>query len=159
MGCRHPRRALVGRLPGDDERNAKSSPADSGASVGGNDRGADTVGLTTDEWLNIWAFGVSPYGLGLSEGRLWTMTPREFIALKRVWAVREAAFHNAHFRPADDVPFLPEDFISPAARVERKAKMLRDKADVMMEQQKIDKMHAGEADGVPIMFREIGRVN
>ncbi len=87
------------------------------------------------------------------------MTPREFIALKRVWATREAAFHNAHFRPADDVPYLPEDFISPEARVERKAKALRDKADVMMERQKLDMMQAGEGDGVPLMFREIGRTN
>ncbi len=87
------------------------------------------------------------------------MTPREYIALKHVWAVREAAFHNAHFRPADDVPFLPIDFITPSARVERKAEMLRAKADVMMEQNKIDRMHSGEGDGVLDLFKEIGRVN
>ncbi len=87
------------------------------------------------------------------------MTPREFLALKRVWATREAAFHNAHFRPADDTPFLPEDFITPEARIERKAQMLREKADVMIERQKIDMMTTGERGGVPESFLEIGRVN
>lgn len=87
------------------------------------------------------------------------MTPREYLALKQVWAVREAAFHNAHFRPADDVPFLPEDFITPEARVERKAKQLREKADVMIERQKLDMMQAGASDGVSDLFKEIGKVN
>jgi len=87
------------------------------------------------------------------------MTPREYLALKQVWAVREAAFHNAHFRPADDVPFLPEDFITPEARVERKAKQLREKADVMIERQKLDMMQAGTSDGVSDLFKEIGKVN
>jgi hypothetical protein len=87
------------------------------------------------------------------------MTPREYLALKRVWATKEAVFHNAHFRPADDVPFLPEDFITPEARVERKAKALREKADVMIERQKLDMMKPGEDESVPLMFREIGKVN
>jgi hypothetical protein len=87
------------------------------------------------------------------------MTPREFIALKRVWATKEAQFHNAHFRPADDVPFLPEDFITPTARVERQAKALREKADVMMERSRLDMMRKGDDSGVPLMFREIGKVN
>ena len=37
--------------------------------------------------------------------------------------------------------------------------MLRDKADVMMERQKIDMMTASEKGGVPEAFLEIGRVN
>ncbi len=85
------------------------------------------------------------------------MTPREFFALKRVWGSREAAFHNAHFH--DDIPFIAEDFVSPSARTERKAQALRDKADVMMERQKLDMMQAGEGDNVLDLFKEIGRVN
>ncbi len=87
------------------------------------------------------------------------MTPREFIALKRVWATQQAAFHNAHFRAADDVPFLPEDFITPEARLERKAKQLREKAEVMAETARLGLMRAGDDSSVPLMFREIGTVN
>ncbi len=88
------------------------------------------------------------------------MTPREFLALKRVWAMREASFHNAHFRSADDVPFLPEDFISPEARVVRKAKLMREKADVMMERQRLDMMKTGDKpSSVPEAFMIIGRPN
>ncbi len=86
------------------------------------------------------------------------MTPMEYLALKRVWATKEASFHNAHFKP-DDVPFIAEDFINPESRVERRAKSLRDKADVLMERQKIDMMKPDDGDGVPLMFREIGKVN
>lgn len=84
------------------------------------------------------------------------MTPREYIALKRVWAMREASFHNAHFRPADDVPFIAEDFINPHGRVERKAAAMREKADVMLERSRLELMKKGADDGVPLMFREIG---
>ena len=88
------------------------------------------------------------------------MTPREFIALKRVWAAKEASFHNAHFRPADDVPYLPEDFITPTARVTRKATMMREKADTMMEKQRVQMMKKGSAAaGVPEAFLVIGRPN
>ncbi len=83
------------------------------------------------------------------------MTPREFLALKRVWATKEAAFHNAHFRAADDVPFLPEDFITPEARVERKAKLLREKADVMLESSRLGMMKPGDDTGVPQWAKEI----
>ncbi len=88
------------------------------------------------------------------------MTPREYLALKHVWAMKEAAFHNAHFRSSDDVAFIPEDFITPQARVGRKAKMLRDKADTMMEQQRMQMMKKGSvAGGVPEAFLVIGKVN
>lgn len=86
------------------------------------------------------------------------MTPREYLALKRVWAEKEASFHNAHFR-AEDVPFIAEDFITPHGRVERKAKAMRDKADVMMERSRLELMKKDADDGVPLMFREIGKVN
>jgi hypothetical protein len=86
------------------------------------------------------------------------MTPREFFMLKRVWAMKEASFHNAHFR-SDDVPFTADDFMDSHSRVERKAKALRDKADVLMERQRMDMMKPESGDGVPLMFREIGKVN
>jgi hypothetical protein len=87
------------------------------------------------------------------------MTPREFLALKMVWAQKEANFHNAHFRPSDDVPFLPEDFINPNARVERKAKAMKDKAEVMLEQSRMELLQRGSTAGVPEAFVVIGKVN
>ena len=87
------------------------------------------------------------------------MTSREYLALKMVWAGKEASFHNAHFRPADDVPFLPEDFINPHARIERKAQALREKADVMMERSRLEMMQKDGAGSVPEAFLVIGKVN
>jgi hypothetical protein len=86
------------------------------------------------------------------------MTPREFFALKRVWAAKEASFHNAHFK-SDEVPFIADDFVNPQSRIERRAKALRDKSDVLLERQRMDMMKPDEGDGVPLMFREIGKVN
>ena len=144
---------MGGSLHCDHAGNAKSSAADRSPGIGGNWRGE--AELTDDEWLNIWAFGTSPYGLVLSEGRLWRMTPREFLALKKVWATEQAAFHNAHFRPADDTPFLPEDFITPEARTLRRAQMLRDKAAVMAESSRLSMMRVGDDDGVPQAFKDM----
>lgn len=88
------------------------------------------------------------------------MTPREYLALKRIWATKEATFHNAHFHGADDPAFIPEDFITPSARIGRKAKMLRDKADTMMEKQRMEMMKKGsKPGGVPEAFLVIGKVN
>ncbi len=88
------------------------------------------------------------------------MTPREYLALKRVWASKEASFHNAHFRGADDAAYLPEDFIDPSARVTRKAALMRAKADTMMEKQRMEMMKKGQpSGGVPEAFLVIGKVN
>lgn len=35
--------------------------------------------------MNIWAFGTSPYGLGLTADALWDLTEREYTALRGVW--------------------------------------------------------------------------
>ena len=87
------------------------------------------------------------------------MTPREYFALKYVWGAKEAQFHNAHFK-TDDLPFIAEDFISPESRVIRKAKLMREKSDVMIERQRLDLMKKGsEANGVPEAFLTIGKVN
>jgi len=87
------------------------------------------------------------------------MTPREFIALKMVWAERQAMFHNAHFHAASEPSFIAEDFITPEARLLRKAKMLQDKAAAMAERTKLDMMRADDASGVPEAFLEMPRVN
>ncbi len=87
------------------------------------------------------------------------MTPREFLALKKVWAMREAQFHNAHFK-ADDLPFIGDDFMDSSSRVLRKAKLMREKSDVLIERQRLDMMKKGtEAGGVPEAFMVIGKVN
>lgn len=86
------------------------------------------------------------------------MTPREYMALKRVWAGKESQFHNAHFNAAN-VPFIPDDFLFAGSRVARIAEEMRAKADVMMERSRLDMMKKGTDDGVPLMFREIGVVN
>ena len=87
------------------------------------------------------------------------MTPREYFALKHVWAGREAQFHNAHFNP-DGLPFIADDFMDPSARVLRKAKLMREKSDVLIERQRLDMMKKGtDAGGVPEAFMIIGKVN
>ncbi len=87
------------------------------------------------------------------------MTPREFIALKRVWAGQQAMFHNAHFHVPGEPPFIVEDFLNPEARAARKAKMLRDQAEAMREQAKLNLMKPTDSDGVPQAFLEMPRVN
>ncbi len=87
------------------------------------------------------------------------MTPREYFALKYVWAAKEAQYHNTHF-DAKDLPYIAEDFVNPSARIERKAKMLRERADTMMEKQRLDMMKTGDKPGsVPEAFMVIGKVN
>jgi hypothetical protein len=88
------------------------------------------------------------------------MTPREYFALKRIWASKEASFHNAHFRGEKDLPFIAEDFINSESRNIRKAQQLREKADTMTERSRLELMKAGErSESVPMAFMEIGKVN
>ncbi len=84
------------------------------------------------------------------------MTPREFFALKRVWGESKASFFNAHFRGPDEPAFIAEDFIDPIGRLERKAQLMRDKAEVARENARINMMSADSTDAVPLAFREIG---
>jgi hypothetical protein len=55
---------------------AVASPAAPGD--GGDSRAAE---LREDQWLEGWAFAISPHGLGISERLSWELTPREFVAL------------------------------------------------------------------------------
>ena len=55
----------------------------------GAERDGDSTGpiaeLSEEYWLDLWAFGTSPYGLGLTAETLWGLCDREFRALSRQW--------------------------------------------------------------------------
>ena len=107
----------------------------------------------------MWAFAVSPYGLALEEPRFWRLTPREFDALKMVWAQRQAAWHNAHFH--QDPAFDPDDFMNPGARTARKLQAKRDAREVAMLNKSLELIRAGDPTGLdPEYARAIlGREN
>ena len=103
----------------------------------------------------MWAFGISRDGLGLTEATLWSLTPREFSALRQVWldgierqnylhASIQATLYNAHF-DSDGTPWTPEDLLGKGNRAERKSKALADKWMAL----RPDKQMAGEVDDLP----------
>ena len=71
----------------------------------------------------MWAFAISPHGLGLSSLDFWAMTPRELASHRKVFdhgrefdlslvAAIQATLHNAHFRHSKSDPvFEPEMFM------------------------------------------------
>lgn len=84
---------------GDD----RDEPDDAG------ERAADEPDGGPAYWRRLWAFGTSPYGLGLDELAFWDLTLSEFRALKRVRkdcfdenriqiAQLRADLHNIHYR-------------------------------------------------------------
>jgi hypothetical protein len=94
----------------------------SGAGAGGHDGPAKLTGEAY--WLEVWAFGTSPHGLGLAAEALWQLTPREYGALKAVWeasrkylnlrfAELQCVLHNAWFRSKDEHPqaYTVEQFL------------------------------------------------
>lgn len=92
--------------------------------------------------LAIWSFGVSPYGLSLSEEDLWSLTPREYAELRKQWkrhhdraewqvASLQATLYNANFRGEGDAAYLPEDFMGTGDRAKRQAERQREKMEVM----------------------------
>ena len=101
----------------------KSSAGGSGPGSARDGRdGEPDAELTADRWLEIWAFGTSPYGLGLTARQLWGLCSREHDALikvrtearerdKAMLAALRADLHNTsarqferHFDPADFMP-------------------------------------------------------
>lgn len=103
-----------------------------------------------ERWLRIWAFGTSPYGLGLVSEALWRLTPREFIALKRIWAEDRAVFANAHFvRKEGDPPFTADDFLFAGVRDARRAEAMRDRMEIGRMNAQLSMMRPGEYDGLP----------
>lgn len=109
-------------------------------------------------WEKAFATSPAPYGLGLSEYRFWTMTPREMQPIREIWANYQATFHNAHFAAKDGLPFAAEDFLDPNSRKERQAQVARDKAEAAMETSKLSMMRP-DSDDVPRWAKEVVRVN
>ena len=85
---------------------------EAGSGSGDTDAGADGGSSPVDieaHLLEYWAYGTSPYGLGLDERKVWTISIREYNALKKVhqdhvlrthamYAGLMATLHNAHFK-------------------------------------------------------------
>ena len=123
--------------------------------------GAGEAELTKDERrLRLWAFGTSPYGLGLRASDLWQLSPREFKALRDVhdaaltrWAIQQAMYANVHFRERDehgkavDAAFIPEDFLGAGNRAQRTAQTQRDKYQVIMLNARLGKIVKGAPPG------------
>ena len=85
--------------------------------------------------MDVWAFGVSPYGLALSSDELDSITPREFAALKKWWDRRrqdtldlyagiQVTLHAERFKKRGGGAWEPSDFLGkpkpPKPLVERK---------------------------------------
>src|SRR5262252_8852108 len=102
-----------------------------------------------DAMLWQWAFATSPapYGLGLSESQFWLSTPRQLDLSVELWSNYQATFHNAHFHDPDGLGWTAEDFRDPGARELRKAQQRRDKAAVVMANQRITSMRPGDTTG------------
>jgi hypothetical protein len=136
-------------VQGDGRSPGKSAPVGRGPGAGeGRDRGGQNE-LTEDAILQEWAFATSPYGLGLSELRFWTITPREIQKLKDVWAIEQARYYNAHFHAQDGLAYLPEDFLGTGNREQRARDAARAKAEASMEARRLAMQRPTTKDGVP----------
>lgn len=109
----------------------KSTAGGGAPDAAGSCAGVDSV----DYWLDIWAFGTSPYGLGLTPERLWGLCHREYSALQKQWerarsdqlsimAALRADLHNTagktfkhNFKPQDFMPGASPDSIEATARL------------------------------------------
>ena len=100
----------------------KTASGDGSGAAGDRDDGASE--LTEEYWLDLWAFGTSPYGLGLTEDKLWGLCPVEYLALKEQWkrsqeqsihllAVLRADIYNTAGKTYDRT-FEPKDFLPEA---------------------------------------------
>ncbi len=109
----------------------------------------DTAEKVRKHWLKLWAFGTSPYGLGLEPNVFWALDKEEHKALIMVWAAKEATFHNAHFSQ-EGVPWIPEDFMGLGSREQRKQKVVIDGAKKNLLDSKLQRMKKGVAyDNIP----------
>ncbi len=99
--------------------------------------------------MELWAFGTSPYGLGLAPEAFWCLTQWEYDALRLPWAHEQARFANAHFN-ADGTPWIADDFMGWSTREQRHQQVLRDKAAVIAERRRLSQMRKGEIyDDIP----------
>lgn len=94
---------------------------------------------------------MSPYGLALAEDYLWSLTPREYEALRKEWtshrehsdrhfATMQAMYYNMHFRGPQDAAWLPEDFLGTGDRTARQAQAQVDKMAVVAANRKLATM-------------------
>lgn len=91
--------------------------------------------------MKRWAFAVSPDGLGLSSETFWALNLPQYQELKLLWAAKQALFHNAHF--PQSVPWDTQDFLRPGTRDARIRQTLRDKAEVMAINRRLNAMKPG----------------
>jgi hypothetical protein len=113
--------------------------------------------------MELWAFGVSPDGLGLQPSFFWALSTPEFEAIKRVhdrkeqrWAFERAEFRNGHFS-TDGVPWVPGDFLGASTRENRKAEDFHMGMEVRRLNQELATMKAGDTHGVPDVFLQIAK--
>ena len=109
--------------------------------------------------VDTWAFGTSPHGLGLTEEYLWSLTPREYAELRKVWqsgrdhsarlvAVIQATLHNAHW--PSEIPFQAEDFTGTGDRAARVKQAAKEKYELMRVNQRLARMKPNEkTPGLP----------
>ncbi len=116
------------------------------------------------QWVDLWAFGTSPYGLGLSSETFWALTGRELTALKTQWARTQAQALNLQ-AATDGVPFIAEDFLGLSDRAERiaQAQVDKDVAEVQaaMENARLLSLRMGaskiDETGIPQWMKEAKR--
>ena len=63
----------------------KSTAAGGSAPGAGRRSGERNAKLSEQDWLELWAFGTSRDGLGLTPERFWRLTRREYAALRTVY--------------------------------------------------------------------------
>jgi hypothetical protein len=88
--------------------------------------------------LKSWAYAVSPHGLGLSEERSWSLTPREYSALREIheqslyrWALQQSAYYNVHFRGKGEPAWEPDHFLGKKLRSVKPRQSISEKLEVM----------------------------
>jgi hypothetical protein len=112
--------------------------------------------------LDLWAYAVSPHGLGLKPEFFWSLAIDEYRALERPhryalerWGLERAHFCNAHFK-TDGVPWLPADFIGRGNRDQRIKQRRIDGAAVAVLNRQLAQMRPGmaEPEWLPVWARK-----
>ena len=113
-------------------------------------------------WLELWAYGTSPYGLGLTEAAFWGLGFREFDALRKQhrkhlerWALEQAMTANIWRKP-DTPPFAPSDFLDAGARDRNVAEFAQREADIAAANAALARITAGAEPGPTIPDWAIG---
>lgn len=116
--------------------------------------------------MKLWAFGVSPHGLGLAPEVFWSLDAAEFFALKDVhdaalkrWAIEMACHYNATY-DADGVPWTAGDFLPGGDRAARMRQHLIGKVEAAKVTVELAQMKAGDTpEGLPSwLFDAEGKV-